>query len=179
MKKHLANIVSGSRIVGAFILLLFNDFTVPFLIIYCFCAFTDLIDGPIARKTGSTSILGAVLDTAGDGFVSLAMLKIFLVKKMVPLWMMGWLCISIGILVIAAFYSKKKFNRFYIPHTYVDKLFGGTVYLMPLIIQFVDPQFWMFVNSCILSVAAVETLAIQIKSDTAKDFVPSIFHVNK
>lgn len=179
MKKHLANIITGSRIVGAGILLCFDDFTPQYMIVYCLCAFTDLIDGPIARKTGSSSILGAFLDTMGDGLVSISMLKIFLIKRMIPGWMIIWLVAVISLFFVAAGYSKFKFNKFYVPHTLVDKLLGGVTYTMPFAVQIIDPMIWMWIEGIVLTVASVETMAIQIKSETAKDFVPSVFHVNR
>jgi CDP-diacylglycerol--glycerol-3-phosphate 3-phosphatidyltransferase len=53
MKKHIANIVSLSRVAGAIILFFCKDISALFLSVYVFCGFTDLIDGPIARKTDS------------------------------------------------------------------------------------------------------------------------------
>ena len=47
MKKHLANIISGSRIVAAGTLYLFSTIDWRFMIVYTFCGITDLIDGPI------------------------------------------------------------------------------------------------------------------------------------
>ena len=180
MKKHLANIVTGLRIIGALLLIfLFNDFTMGYIVIYCICALTDLIDGPIARKTGSASILGAILDTMGDGFVSLSMLKIFFVQGLVPVYMMIWTGVIIAIFFGAALYSKIKFNRLYVPHTYLDKIVGIATYLMPFAVQVVEPIKWMWLEAILLSLAAVETFAIQVKSKTAKDFVGSIFTVNK
>ena len=35
-------------------------------ILYIFCGLTDMVDGKIARKTGTTSTFGARLDTVAD-----------------------------------------------------------------------------------------------------------------
>ena len=91
MKKHLANIVSSSRIVGAIALFFCNSISNVFLAIYILCGFTDLIDGPIARKTNSTSLLGATLDTVGDVATYLALTKILIMKKLVPGWILAWI----------------------------------------------------------------------------------------
>ena len=48
MKKHIANIVTFSRVIAAMVLFTFKEIGTPFLIIYVFCAFTDFVDGPIA-----------------------------------------------------------------------------------------------------------------------------------
>lgn len=50
MAKHIANILTGCRILGSILLLFFPAFFVAFYIIYLFCGFSDMIDGTIARK---------------------------------------------------------------------------------------------------------------------------------
>ena len=68
MAKHIANILTGCRILGSILLLFFPAFSVAFYIIYLFCGFSDMIDGTIARKTNSTSKYGSQLDTVADLF---------------------------------------------------------------------------------------------------------------
>ncbi len=53
MKKHLANIITGLRIVGSLVLLFFDVLSFPFYITYLLCGFSDMIDGTIARKNGN------------------------------------------------------------------------------------------------------------------------------
>ena len=91
MKKNLANIVSLSRVACAVVLFFCRDFSSLFLWVYVFCGFTDLIDGPIARKTGSASTLGASLDTVGAVLTYLALAKALFIKKLVPWWIFVWI----------------------------------------------------------------------------------------
>lgn len=179
MKKHLANIVTFSRIIGAIFLFCCNDFTNVYLAVYCFCGFTDLIDGPIARKTGSSSALGAALDTIGDVLTYLSMIKILIVQGLVPGWLLLWLVGLILFGFVLAGYSLKKFKKFYIPHTYLGKMLGFMLFIMPVAMRIVTPQTWEFILLTFLTVVAVEALAIQIKSDVPVDFVPSAFHISK
>ena len=65
-KKYIANIMTGSRIICSLPLLFISLSSVWFYILYLFCGITDMIDGTIARKTGSVSKLGAKLDTVAD-----------------------------------------------------------------------------------------------------------------
>ena len=179
MKKHLANIVTSSRIIGAIVLFFLNDITTTFLIIYVLCGFTDLIDGPIARKTNSSSTLGATLDTVGDVGTYLALTKILIKNKLVPVWILIWI-ISAGVLFGAcSLVSKKRFNKIYLPHTYLGKIFGGAVFVLPVAMQFMDGAVWMAVICTIASIHVVELFIVQIKSNVASDFVPSVFHINK
>ena len=66
MKKYIANIVTGSRIVFSLPLLFIPLSSAWFYILYLVCGFSDMIDGTIARKTGTVSKFGARLDTASD-----------------------------------------------------------------------------------------------------------------
>ena len=59
MKKQLANIVTSIRIVLSLVIFSMTEFDKRFFRLYLFSGISDLIDGPIARKTGSESQLGA------------------------------------------------------------------------------------------------------------------------
>lgn len=177
MKKHLANIISCSRIIGSVVLFSCNNISRKFLAVYIFCGFTDLIDGPIARKTESSSTIGATLDTIGDVATYLALTKILVKNNLVPFWILIWI-ISVGILFgICAIVSKHKFNKFYLPHTNLGKIFGGSVFVLPVAMQFMPSEIWMAIICIIATIHMVELFIIQGKSKEPKDFVASVFSV--
>lgn len=179
MKKQIANIISLSRVAGAIALFCFKEISTPFLVIYVLCAFTDLIDGPIARKTGSSSALGATLDTVGDVLTYLALTKILIVEKLVPSWILIWI-ISAGVLFgLCGFVSLKRFGKFYLPHTWLGKIFGGSVFVLPIMMQFMPGEIWMSVICTVASIHALELFYIQFKSKAALPFVSTVFHVEK
>ena len=62
MKKHIANIITGSRIGFGLPLLFIPLSSVWFYVLYLFCGLTDMIDGTVAGKTGAVSKFGAKLD---------------------------------------------------------------------------------------------------------------------
>ena len=66
MKKQIANIITSCRILGSFGLLFCRVFSDGFYVLYLFCGLTDMVDGSIARKTGTVSSFGARLDTVAD-----------------------------------------------------------------------------------------------------------------
>lgn len=179
MKKHIANIVSLSRVAGAIILFFCKDISALFLSVYVFCGITDLIDGPIARKTGSSSYLGATLDTVGDVLTYLALTKILVAKKLVPSWILIWI-ISAGVLFgICALISNCRFKKFYLPHTWLGKIFGGSVFVLPIAMQFMPGEIWMSVICTVASINALELFYIQLRSKKALPFVATVFHVDK
>lgn len=179
MKKHLANIISCSRIAGAIILFCQNEISTLFLAVYVICGFTDLIDGPIARKTNSTSVLGAAFDTVGDVLTYLALAKILIRQNLVPLWIFIWI-LSAGVLFgVCAVISKVRFGKLYLPHTYLGKIFGLTVFVLPLAMQIMPQEIWMSVICSIATIHVSELMYIQLKIDSAMDFVPWAISINK
>ena len=81
--KHIANVLTTIRIILATILLLFfKKISVLFLILYTIAEFTDIIDGTIARKTGSASSFGALLDSIADLLLAGNLVKIVFSMKL-------------------------------------------------------------------------------------------------
>ena len=90
MINHIANIVTGVRILGSVLLLFFPAFSVEFYIIYIICGISDMIDGTIARKTNSTSEYGSKIDTVADfTFVMASLIKV-LPAINIPGWLWIW-----------------------------------------------------------------------------------------
>lgn len=135
MKKYLTipNILTALRIVGAASLILIEPLSTLFFVIYTFSGFSDALDGWVARRTGTSSEFGAKLDSAADLlFYVVMMLRILpeLVRRL-PGWIWYW----VGLIVVmrAALYLTValRFHRFSSPHTYLNKLTGLFVFLIP------------------------------------------------
>jgi len=56
--KHIANIITGSRIVFSIALLFFPPLSSAFYVLYAAAGLTDMIDGTVARKTNTVSDFG-------------------------------------------------------------------------------------------------------------------------
>lgn len=163
MKKHIANIISASRIVCAAVLFFFNEITDVFLMIYLYCGFSDAIDGRIARKLGSTSVLGTKLDTVGDVLTYFSVVKILVIKKLIPSEVLIWIGAALLVHIVAAVIAKIKFNKFYFVHSLFGKILGLAAFLLPFMLEKFEARYMYFV--CIIaSVAAIESVIIQLKS---------------
>ena len=91
MKKHIANIITGSRIVLSLPLLLIPLTSAWFYALYLLCGLSDMIDGTVARKTKSASEFGAKLDTVLDFvFMIVALIK-FVPHLHIPVWLWIWI----------------------------------------------------------------------------------------
>ena len=156
MIKHIANIVTGCRILGSALLLLFPAFSVSFYVIYLFCGFSDMIDGTIARKTNSASKSGAKIDTAADlVFVTASLIKILPTMNLPQwLWIWGGIIATIKFGNIVWGYASKK--QFISLHTIANKLTGLLLFLLPLTLPFADVKYSSIVVYSIATFAAIQ-----------------------
>ena len=156
MRKHIANILTGCRILGSILLLFFPAFSLEFYIIYLLCGFSDMIDGTVARKTNSTSEFGSKLDTAADlVFVVVSLLKLLPVICIPQwLWIWGGLIAAVKIGNITWGYVSKK--QFLSLHTMMNKAAGLMLFLLPLTISFVELKYSSIAVCSIATFAAIQ-----------------------
>ena len=91
MKKHIANIITGSRIVFSLPLLFMPLTSAWFYALYLLCGLSDMIDGTVARKMGSASDFGAKLDTVSDFVFMVVALIRFAPYLNIPTWLWVWI----------------------------------------------------------------------------------------
>ena len=132
MKIRIANFITGTRILCSVALLFCPVFSLSFFILYLAAGFTDMIDGPVARKTGTVSELGAKLDTAADFvFVAVCLWKL-LPGLAVPQWLWIWIVLIAMIKminIISGYMIQKKYVAL---HTVMNKVTGILLFLLPL-----------------------------------------------
>ena len=154
MKKHIANIITGSRIVLSLPLLLIPLTSVWFYVLYPLCGLSDMIDGIVARRTSSASEFGARLDTISDFvFMVVCAIKILPILHIpVLLWVWIALIALAKILNIAlVFIAKKKLISI---HSVFNKITGFALFLLPLTLTFV-PTTYSVLAICVLATVAV------------------------
>ena len=155
MKKHIANIVTGCRIIGSVLLLFFPAFSAEFYILYILCGFSDMIDGTIARKTNSTGELGAKIDTAADlVFVTVSLIKI-LPAIPIPLWVWIWGAVIAAIKIGNIVWGYAARKQFVSLHTILNKITGLVLFLFPLTLSFVEVKYSSVAVCSIATFAAV------------------------
>ena len=137
----MANIITGCRILCSILLLFVPAFSSTFYILYLVAGFTDMIDGPIARKTNTANEFGSRLDTIADiVFVAACMIKLRPVLT-IP----TWLCIWIGVIaiikvfnIISGYIVQKKLVA---KHTIMNKVTGAVLFILPLTLSVVDLKY--------------------------------------
>ena len=156
MRKHIANIITISRILSCIYLLISPVFSISFYIIYFFCGITDMIDGTIARITKSTSELGARLDTVADSvFVAVCFVKILPLMQF-PVWLWTWIIIvaiiKIGNIVCELIFNKKMISI----HSILNKVAGLLLFFLPLTFSFINPIYSSSVVCFVATLAAID-----------------------
>ena len=156
MKKQIANIITSCRLLGSIGLLFCSVFSASFYGLYIFCGLTDMVDGTIARKTGSASSFGAKLDTVADFlFVIASFVKLVPVIR-IPVWIWVWAAvIAMGKLVtlVWGFTQMKQMPSL---HTIANKATGLCLFLLPLTMSIVDPRYTAPVVCVIATISAIQ-----------------------
>ena len=156
MMKHLANILTISRIFGSILLLFFPVFSFAFYITYLLCGFSDMVDGSIARKTNSTSKFGSQLDTIADFiFVMVSLFKLLPVIH-IPQWLWIWGGVIAVIKIsniVWGYVSKKQFLSL---HTTMNKVTGLLLFLFPLTVSFFELHYTAMVVCSIATLSAIQ-----------------------
>ena len=155
MKKHIANIITGSRIVLSLPLLLIPLSSAWFYALYLLCGFTDMIDGTVARRTKSASEFGARLDTVSDFvFMTVALIK-FVPHLHITVWLWIWIgliaMIKLGNVVWGFVCTKKRIS----PHTVLNKITGLLLFLLPVTISFIELTYTLPFVCAVATVATI------------------------
>lgn len=127
-----------------------------------------MIDGSVARKTGSVSEFGTGLDTIADFvFVVICIIKLFPVLK-ISVWLWIWIAVISAIKFFNVIYGFVIHKRFVSEHTAINKVTGAILFFIPLTIPFIDLNYSGSVICVIATIAAVhEGYLIKSKKNKA------------
>lgn len=169
--KNLPNIISSFRIVGTACLLLMKPLSALFLVIYTLTGLSDVLDGAIARRYGTTSELGARLDSIAD----LLFYTLILIRILPVMWVTLpkriWLMVGavLAVRITAYIVAAVRYKRFSSMHTYMNKLTGFMVFGVPyaIISPVAVPYCW-----CVVAVAMLSSLEEFIIHVSSKEYDP-------
>ena len=156
MKKHIANIITGSRIIFSLSLLVIPLSSAWFYVLYLFCGLTDMIDGAIARKTNAVSSFGSKLDTVADIVFMVVCAVKLLPMIYLPIWVWMWIAVIALIKVtniVWGFVRKKQLVDY---HAVLNKITGSLLFLLPFTLQFIEPMYSFAVVCMIATIAAIK-----------------------
>lgn len=151
----MANNITGIRILLSAALLFCPALSPAFYALYIAAGSSDMIDGAVARKTGTVSELGSKLDTIADiVFAAVCMVKLLPVLN-IPIWLYVWIAVIAFIKVtnIAIGYIRQK--KFISVHSMINKVTGGLLFIFPLTPAFIDLKYSAAVVCAVATIAAV------------------------
>lgn len=178
--KNLANILTVTRIMLALVLLIFfGEISVPFLVIYVIAELTDMVDGTIARRTGTCSRKGAMLDTTADVLLVASVVKVVFTMHLLTKKLTLWLAGALGIGVASAIVSAIKHHELFFIHAVSTKLLGGLLSATPFAISFGFMENYSVFLLTVLTLSMLEILIISIVQAEPDADTPSLYHAIK
>ena len=128
--KHLPNILSSLRMVGAFALLLLSTVScILFGVLYIVCGISDILDGWLARKLKCVTRTGALLDSLADiCFIACCAWKLLLIFEL-PQWLWLWAGVIVVIKVVNQLSALVMYGRCCFPHTLANKWAGILLFI--------------------------------------------------
>jgi len=152
--KHLPNILSSFRILGAVALLLCNVSSRPFWVLYTFCGISDIADGWLARKLKYVTRTGALLDSLADiCFVACCAWTLLPILEL-PQWLWLWAGVIVAIKVVNQFSALVMYGRCCFPHTTANKWAGFLLFIaVPMAFRSIVP---ILIAAIVATFAAIQ-----------------------
>ena len=152
----MANIITGIRIICSIALLFLPVFSPAFYTLYIAAGISDMIDGTIARKTGTVSELGSKLDTAADFILVIVCLIKFIPVLHIPKWLIIWIIMIAAIKVINLISGYVMRKELVVLHTVMNKVTGIMLFVLPLSFTFIDLKYSGAIVSAVATFAAIQ-----------------------
>lgn len=163
---NIANFITLLRIAGTLLLLLAVPFSKGFFAVYTMTGITDALDGFFARKFKCTTEFGAKLDSVADLlFYGVMMIKIIPELCIIlPCWIWGMVFLAVLIRISSYILTAVKTHGLMSNHTYLNKLTGFCVFVIPYIVRFPGIGVGFCAVSCaVATVASVQDLSYALK----------------
>ena len=163
-KWNAADTVTSVRMAASFFLLFLPLRSPWFFGVYTLTGLTDVLDGWLARKTGTAGDFGAKLDSLAD----LLFYAVMLIRFFPVLWRelpaQIWYAVAGVLLVRLAAYGTAaiKYHRFASLHTYLNKLTGAVVFLLPYVLAVSTGLVYCGVVCALGFAASLEELLIHL-----------------
>ena len=154
--RSLPNYITFFRILCSVALLFFPAFSTAFYALYITAGVSDMIDGWVARRTLTTSELGAKLDTIADiVFVVVCLAKLLPVLN-IPVWLWVWIGVIALIKIINVISGFIVQKRFISVHSAMNKVTGLLLFVFPLTLSLIDLKYSAAVVCIFATFAAIQ-----------------------
>ena len=124
--------------------------------LYIIAGISDMIDGAVARKTGTVSDFGSKLDTTAD-FVLVVVCLVKLIPVIhVPTWLIIWIIVIAVIKAVNLVSGYIMRKEIVVLHTAMNKVTGILLFVLPLTLTFIDLKYSGTVVSAAATFAAIQ-----------------------
>ena len=125
-----------------------------FWTLYLLCGLSDVLDGALARATGTVSRLGERLDTIADIIFVAVWIALFIHAMNVGRWLWIWTGVIALIKVVNVISGLAMKKGFVVKHTIANKATGILLFLLPMIIHWESIKIPSIVLICLLATFA-------------------------
>ena len=167
MKDHkwnVADTITSVRMAASLLLLFVTPKSLGFFAVYTLAGLTDVLDGWLARKKGMASDFGAKLDSIADLlFYGIMLIRLFpVLYQMLPMEI--WYVVTGIVLIRIISYGTAaiKYHRLASLHTWLNKLTGVAVFLLPYMIAFSTVVVYSWAVCALAFVSSMEELFIHL-----------------
>ena len=156
----MANLITSFRIIFSIVLLFFPAFSKGFFAFYLLAAFTDMIDGTVARKTHTASKFGAKLDSEADFVFMIICLVKILPEINVNKFIWIWVSVIILIKIFNVAIGFKISGKLVVQHSYLNKITGFLMFVFPFTVNYLNVIFTSSIICVVATVAAIYELIL-------------------
>ena len=154
MIRHIPNIITLSRIPMAVALPFVQSSPAVFWTLYLLFGLSDVLDGAVARSTGTVSRLGERLDTIADIIFVAVWIVLFIPAIDVGRWLWIWTGVIALIKVVNVISGLAMKKGFVAKHTTANKATGILLFLLPMVILWESITGPYLVQVCLLATFA-------------------------
>ncbi len=154
--KHLPNVISVLRFLGAVCVLFFGVESCVFWVIYFVCGLSDMVDGYLARKLGCESKTGAMLDSLADLVFVVCCCSKLIPALAFPKWLWIWGGVIVVIKIINQISALVMYKRCLFSHTVANKVTGVLLFVGVPLMVFLESFVPMVIVAIVATFAAVQ-----------------------
>ena len=180
MIKYIPNVITITRIIMTFLFIYTierqfiygQNLNIYLTILFLAICLSDFVDGKIARKTNSTSIIGAKLDVFADLLYIILSYIALINIKILPLWFLGFVCFKFIEFIITSNFIKRNSNFSDKPFVFdkIGKIVSAIFLIIPGIVciykclELNDIELILNCFLCIIFIAGLYSSYLRIKS---------------
>ena len=163
-----ANVLTSLRIALSGVLLLLKPLSPAFYFVYALAGLTDMLDGAVARKTGTDSRAGEMLDSAGDLVFAAAALVCLLpiYKEEIPFWLWAAVAFVIYLKVKNAIAGCFMQGKIVTMHTALNKLTALALFALPFVCNWVSIAIYGGICAGLALAATIEAFIRSLQDST-------------